>query len=190
VREIKALIRRGEALAACRFVGISEDNVHFLNMPFYETGKSKKSSLSDVDIQIIVDLLQKHQPDQIFAAGDLADPHGTHKVCLDAIFAAFDKLKDQDWMSQCRVWLYRGAWQEWEIDQVDMAVPISPDELMRKRKAIFKHQSQKDGALFQGNDLREFWQRAEDRNRETANLYDALGRAEYEAIEAFVQYVP
>ncbi|MEQ8808880.1 MAG: glucosamine-6-phosphate deaminase, partial [Imperialibacter sp.] len=135
-----------------------------------------------------MDLLDKVKPHQIYAAGDLSDPHGTHRVCLDAILQAVDRMKGEKWMDDCRVWLYRGAWQEWEIENIDMAVPISPDELMRKRKAIFKHQSQKDAAVFPGNDAREYWQRAEDRNHDTARIYDLLGLAEYEAIEAFRRY--
>lgn len=157
-------------------------------MPFYDTGTIVKKELSQEDIQIIVDLLRKIQPHQIFAAGDLSDPHGTHRVCLQAIFKALEVVKNEQWTDDCYVWLYRGAWQEWEIADIDMAVPISPDELLRKRKSIFKHQSQKDKALFPGIDEREFWQRAEERNRTTAKLYDQLGMAEYEAIEAFVRY--
>lgn len=187
---IKAIIRKGEAKAACRYVGVPEDNINFLDMPFYETGTVKKKPISEQDIQIIVDLLQKVKPHQVYAAGDLSDPHGTHRVCLSAIFEALKRLKDEAWMKDCYVWLYRGAWQEWGINQVDMAVPISPLELKQKRKAIFKHQSQKDKALFPGADTREFWQRAEDRNRATAMLYDDLGMAEYEAIEVFVLYQP
>jgi glucosamine-6-phosphate deaminase len=144
--------------------------------------------LSEADIQIIVDLMMKVQPQQIYAAGDLSDPHGTHRVCLDAIFQAIERLKDEPFMKECSVWLYRGAWQEWELENVDMAVPLSPDELLRKRRAIFKHQSQKDRPLFPGHDSREFWQRAEERNRATARLYDALGLQEYEAIEAFKRW--
>ncbi|MBX2964684.1 MAG: glucosamine-6-phosphate deaminase [Cyclobacteriaceae bacterium] len=185
---IKALIRRGEAKAGCRYVGIPETNVHFLDMPFYETGLVKKKPLSDKDITIITDLLEDVKPHQVYAAGDLSDPHGTHRVCLSAIFQAIDRLKKKAWMKNCYVWLYRGAWQEWDIDQIEMAVPLSPEELLRKRRAIFKHQSQKDSALFPGTDAREFWVRAEERNRATANAYDQLGLAEYEAIEAFVRY--
>lgn len=183
------MIRRGEAKAGCRSAGITDDFAHFLDMPFYETGKVKKKPLSEADITIIVDLIRKVKPHQIYAAGDLSDPHGTHRVCLDAIFRALDRLKGEPWMKDCYVWLYRGAWQEWDIDQIEMAVPLSPDELMRKRKAIFKHQSQKDSALFPGNDKREFWMRAEDRNHATAELYNQLGLAEYEAIEAFVRHI-
>jgi glucosamine-6-phosphate deaminase len=188
VMTIKSLIRRGEAKAGCRYTGIPDSQAHFLDMPFYETGKVRKKPLSEADIKIIVDLLVKIKPHQIYAAGDLSDPHGTHRVCLAAIFKALDRLKKQPWMKDCYVWLYRGAWQEWDIDQIEMAVPLSPDELLRKRKAVFKHQSQKDSALFPGNDQREFWVRAEDRNHATAAAYNQLGLAEYEAIEAFVRH--
>ncbi|HWA32517.1 MAG TPA: PIG-L family deacetylase, partial [Cyclobacteriaceae bacterium] len=188
VMTIKSLIRRGEAKAGCRYTGIPDSQAHFLDMPFYETGKVRKKPLSEADIKIIVDLLVKIKPHQIYAAGDLSDPHGTHRVCLAAIFKALDRLKKQSWMKDCYVWLYRGAWQEWDIDQIEMAVPLSPDELLRKRKAVFKHQSQKDSALFPGNDQREFWVRAEDRNHATAAAYNQLGLAEYEAIEAFVRH--
>ncbi|GGF13129.1 glucosamine-6-phosphate deaminase [Hymenobacter cavernae] len=189
VQDIKALIRQGEAAAACRFCGVKEQNVHFMNMPFYETGQVKKKPLGEADIQAVVDILQEIRPHQIFAAGDLRDPHGTHRVCLDAIFAALGRLKGQEaWVDDCYLWLYRGAWQEWDVEEIEMAVPISPEELMRKRKAIFKHQSQKDSAVFPGNDKREFWQRSEDRNHATAKLYDQLGLVEYEAIEAFVRW--
>ena len=188
VMKIKGLIRRGEAKATCRYVGIPDANAHFLDMPFYETGLVKKNPLGRADIDLIKNLLQELQPQQIFAAGDLSDPHGTHRVCLKAILTALQELKDEPWMQDCYVWLYRGAWQEWEIDQIEMAVPISPVELMRKRRGIFKHQSQKDAPMFPGADPREFWQRAEDRNRTTAKHYDDLGLPEYEAIEAFVKW--
>ncbi|MBF9224230.1 glucosamine-6-phosphate deaminase [Hymenobacter ruricola] len=189
VQDIKGLIRKGEAAAACRFCGVHEENVHFMNMPFYETGQVKKKPLGEADIQAVVDILQEIRPHQIFAAGDLRDPHGTHAVCLDAIFAALARLKGKEsWLDDCYLWLYRGAWQEWDIEEIEMAVPISPEELMSKRKAIFKHQSQKDSAVFPGNDKREFWQRSEDRNHATAKLYDRLGLAEYEAMEAFVRH--
>jgi glucosamine-6-phosphate deaminase len=189
VREIKGLIRRGEAKAACRFVGLPDERAHFLDMPFYETGLVKKNPLSAIDVKLITDLLQDIKPHQIYAAGDLSDPHGTHRVCLDAIYRALDELKGEEWLKECYVWLYRGAWQEWGIEDIEMAVPISPDELLKKRKAIFKHQSQKDSAVFPGNDPREFWQRSEYRNKETAHLYDQLGLAEYEAMEAFKRYI-
>ncbi|GAB4410769.1 MAG: glucosamine-6-phosphate deaminase [Bacteroidia bacterium] len=188
LQHIKGLIRRGEAKAGCRYCGIPEEHAHFLDMPFYETGRVKKKPLGEEDIRLIEDLIREIKPHQIYAAGDLSDPHGTHRVCLDAIFQALARLKSEPWMQDCWVWLYRGAWQEWDVEDIEMAVPISPLELRRKREAIFKHQSQKDSALFPGNDPREFWQRAEDRNRATARLYDALGLPEYEAIEAFVRH--
>jgi glucosamine-6-phosphate deaminase len=188
VLKLKASIRRGEALAACRYVGIPAERVHFLDLPFYETGKVRKKPLSQADIDITIDLLRQIQPHQIYAAGDLSDPHGTHRVCMEAILLALEELKDDAWLKDCRVWLYRGAWQEWNPDQVDMAVPLSPEEVMIKRRAIFKHQSQKDRPLFPGFDSREFWQRAEDRNHATAVLYDKLGMAEYQAIEVFMHY--
>lgn len=188
VLNIKALIRRGEAKAACRYVGIPEKNVHFLDLPFYETGTVRKKPIGEKDILILEEMLQKIRPHQIYAAGDLSDPHGTHRVCLAAIFEALRRLKNEKWVKECYTWLYRGAWQEWDIDQIEMAVPLSPEELMRKRKAIFKHQSQKDSAMFPGNDKREFWVRAETRNHATAELYNKLGLPEYEAMEAFVRY--
>ncbi|REL24914.1 glucosamine-6-phosphate deaminase [Rhodohalobacter sp. SW132] len=188
IKEIKGLIRRGEAKAAGRYCGVPDENLHFLDMPFYETGRVKKKPLSDEDVQITIDLLRKIRPHQIYAAGDLSDPHGTHRVCLKAIFLALEQVKDEDWAKDCYVWLYRGAWQEWDVNEIEMAVPLSPHELTRKRRAIFKHQSQKDRPLFPGSDTREFWQRSEDRNRGTAITYDELGLAEYEAIEGFVRY--
>ncbi len=189
VRLIKGLVRRGEARAGCRFCGVPEERAHFLNLPFYETGQARKKPIGEEDIQITMDLIREIKPQQIYAAGDLADPHNTHKVCLDAILEALKRLKTtEEWIKDCWLWLYRGAWHEYKIEEIEMAVPISPQELERKRKAIFKHQSQKDTPVFPGNDPREFWQRAEDRNRETARLYNQLGLAEYEAIEAFVRW--
>ncbi len=188
VRHVKGIIRRGEAKATCRFVGIPVENAHFLNMPFYETGKVQKAPLGKADIDIVKNLIEEVKPHQIYAAGDLADPHGTHKVCLDAIFEAVHQIKHKNFMKDCWVWLYRGAWAEWEIHEIEMAVPMSPDQVMQKRLGIFKHQSQKDGVVFQGTDAREFWQRAEDRNRGTAELYNQLGLADYEAMEAFVRW--
>ncbi|WP_020571045.1 glucosamine-6-phosphate deaminase [Neolewinella persica] len=185
VRSIKGLIRRGEAAAGARFCGLNDDQIHFLDMPFYETGKSKKNPISQADIDIVMNLIREVRPHQIFAAGDLADPHGTHKVCLDAIFAALDQLKGDKAIKDTWLWLYRGAWQEWPINEIEMAIPLSPQEVEKKRQAIFFHQSQKDGVMFQGEDDREFWQRAEQRNRETARAYNQLGLTEYEAIEAF-----
>lgn len=189
VTEVKGAIRRGEAKAACRYVGIPDSHAHFLDMPFYETGTVRKKELSEEDIFIIQSLLENVKPHQVYVAGDLSDPHGTHRTCLKAVLMALNKVKDQDWYKECYVWMYRGAWQEWDIDEVDMAVPISPLELLKKRNAIFKHQSQKDRPLFPGADEREFWQRAEARNRNTAEIYDKLGMAEYEAMEVFVKYL-
>ena len=188
VKKIKGLIRRGEAKAGARYVGVPDENMHFLDMPFYETGTVKKKDLSQDDIDIITGLFRKIQPHQVFAAGDLSDPHGTHRTCLNAILEAVEECKNEECLSDMYLWLYRGAWQEWEVHDIDMAVPISPEELMKKRRAIFKHQSQKDRAMFPGNDVREFWQRSEDRNMNTAKVYDDLGLPEYEAIEAFKRY--
>ncbi|MEY3366915.1 MAG: hypothetical protein RI973_70 [Bacteroidota bacterium] len=188
VRSIKGLIRRGEARAGARYSGLQDSNIHFLDMPFYETGKARKGDISQADIDIVAELLDKVKPHQVYAAGDLADPHGTHRVCLDAIFAAFHKLKNQPWMKDCWLWLYRGAWHEFMIHEIDMAIPMSPDQVMRKQKAIFMHQSQKDSAPFPGEDRREFYQRAKDRNKATAELYRQLGLAEYEAMEAFARW--
>ncbi|MEZ4917611.1 MAG: glucosamine-6-phosphate deaminase [Saprospiraceae bacterium] len=185
VARIKGLIRRGEARAGARFCGLEDSHIHFLDMPFYETGSTRKNPIGIDDIKIIADLMEEIKPHQVYAAGDLADPHGTHRVCLNAIFSAFESLKDREWMKDCWLWLYRGAWHEWPIHEIDMAVPISSNELFNKRRAIFMHQSQKDTPPFPGDDEREFWQRAEDRNRATAAAYRALGLAEYEAIEAF-----
>jgi len=187
---LKGLIRRGEARTACTYAGIKSDHVHFLDLPFYETGKIQKSPISEKDVEVVRALLQEVKPHQIFVAGDLADPHGTHRVCTDAVLAAIDLEKSEKWMKECRIWMYRGAWAEWEIEHIEMAVPISPEELRLKRNTILKHQSQMEGAPFLGNDERLFWQRSEDRNRSTAALYDSLGLASYEAIEAFVEYTP
>ncbi|MVT11532.1 glucosamine-6-phosphate deaminase [Chitinophaga tropicalis] len=188
LRAIKGLIRRGEAKATCRYVGIPEENIHYQNLPFYETGLIEKKPMSEADVQLTVDLIREVKPHQIYCAGDLADPHGTHKVCLDIIFAALERLKHEDFMKDCWVWLYKGAWQEWNIHEIEMAVPMSPDQVLQKRLGIFIHQSQKDVVPFQGTDLREFWERAEDRNANTANLYDQLGLQKYAAMEAFVRY--
>ncbi len=188
IRIIKGLVRRGEARAGARVCGLDDENIHFLDLPFYETGLTKKSQVNDADINIIEELLNQIKPHQIYAAGDLADPHGTHEICLNATLQAIERLKGEDWVKDCWLWLYRGAWHEWRMDQIEMAVPLSPAELMRKRKAIFMHQSQKDRPPFPGSDEREFWQRAEDRNRETAQQYHNVGLANYEAIEAFVRW--
>ena len=188
VRYIKGLIRKGEARATSHYVGLPDEQIHFMELPFYETGTIEKNPIGEDDIKITMDLIEKIKPHQIYAAGDLADPHGTHKVCLDAIFESVKRLKPKAFMDDCWVWLYRGAWQEWGIDEIEMAVPMGPDQVLQKRKGIFKHQSQKDGVVFQGSDSREFWQRAEDRNKETADLYDQLGMAHYAAMEAFVRW--
>jgi len=188
IKIIKGLIRRGEAKAACRYIGIPDENIHFLDLPFYETGKIRKKPIGPEDIAIVKRLIEEVKPHQIYAAGDLSDPHGTHRVCLEAIFQALRELKDKEWMKDCYIWLYRGAWQEWDIEDIEMAVPLSPEETDKKRRAIFKHQSQKDRPLFPGTDKREFWQRADDRTRSTADTYDKLGLAEYEAMEAFVRW--
>jgi glucosamine-6-phosphate deaminase len=189
VRDVKGFIRKSEAIAGARYAGLHDDHIHFMALPFYETGKVTKNSVSQVDVQMTVDLLQKIKPHQIFAAGDFADPHGTHIVCFNIVLAALNQLKaTEDWVKDCWLWMYRGAWFEFATHEIEMAVPLSPDEVMRKRMAIFKHQSQKDPAVFPGEDAREFWVRAEDRNRETAESYDQLGFAEYAAMEAFKRY--
>jgi glucosamine-6-phosphate deaminase len=190
VQQIKGLIRRGEARAAGRDCGLPVDRLHFMDLPFYETGAIRKKPIGEADVKLTAALLDRIQPHQVYAAGDLSDPHGTHRVCLSAVFQALERLRDRAWARQCEVWLYRGAWQEWEPEKIEMAVPLSPSELGRKRSAIFKHQSQKDRAMFPGADEREFWQRAEERNRQTAVVYDRLGLSEYEAIEGFVRWWP
>ena len=188
VRQLKGLIRRCESLGATRFEGVPDEQVHFLNLPFYETGSIKKNPMSQQDVAVVNELISTVKPHQIYAAGDLADPHGTHKVCLDIIFESLEQLKKEAYMSDCWVWLYRGAWHEFEMHEIEMAVPMSPDQVLKKRQAIFYHQSQKDGVMFQGEDLREFWVRAEDRNKETAQKYRDLGLAQYAAMEAFMRY--
>jgi glucosamine-6-phosphate deaminase len=187
VKHIKTIIRQAECKSADRYLNVKEENIHFLNLPFYETGGVKKNPPGQKDIDIIKALIQEVKPHQIFAAGDLADPHGTHKVCIEVLIEALEQLKNEDWFKDCNIWLYRGAWQEWPIEQVDMAVPLSPKEVLIKRTSIFKHQSQKDGAMFPGSDEREFWQRAEDRTEETARIYNQLGMAEYQAMELFAK---
>ena len=192
VRTIKGLIRRGEARTASTFNKIPLDHVHFLDLPFYESGKIEKLPMSEKDVEIVRQLLQTVKPHQIFVAGDLADPHGTHRKCTDAVLAAIDVEKEAgaEWLKDCRIWMYRGAWAEWEIENIEMCVPMTPQELPAKRNSILKHSSQMESAPFLGNDERLFWQRAEDRNRATAALYDSLGLACYEAMEAFVEYKP
>lgn len=189
IQTLKGLIRKGEAISGARFAGLNDDHIHFMALPFYDRGKTDRNPVSEDDIRITMELLQKVKPHQIFAAGDFADPHGTHKVCFDIIAQALNRLKGESWVKDCWLWMYRGAWHEFETHEIQMAVPLSPQEVERKRFAIFKHQSQKDRPVFPGDDAREFWVRAEDRTRETAKSYDRLGLAEYEAMEAFVRWL-
>ncbi|MET3503798.1 glucosamine-6-phosphate deaminase [Mucilaginibacter rubeus] len=190
IRNVKGFIRKTEAISGARYAGLQDDHIHFMALPFYETGKTKKNSVGEEDIQLTIDLLQKVKPQQIFAAGDFADPNGTHLVCFKIILAALERLKGKEaWVEDCWLWMYRGAWHEFETHEIEMAVPLSPQEVIRKRNAIFKHQSQKDRPVFPGDDAREFWVRAEDRTRDTAHRYDRLGLAEYEAMEAFKRYM-
>jgi glucosamine-6-phosphate deaminase len=190
IRAIKGLIRRCEAKATCRYVGIPEANVHFQNLPFYETGTIEKNPMGEEDVRLTMELLREVKPHQVFCAGDLADPHGTHKVCLDVVLESLRRIRNDgdEWIKDCWLWLYKGAWQEWNIDEIEMAVPMSPDQVMKKRYGIFIHQSQKDMVPFQGSDSREFWQRAEERNAATADLYAQLGLTHYAAMEAFVRW--
>ena len=188
VRAVKALIRRGEALDAARHCGVPEARTHFLELPFYDTGTVQKRLVGPDDVAAVLRLLDDVRPQVVFAAGDLSDPHGTHRLCLEAVLAALEAYEAAGGPAPV-MWLYRGAWQEWPPHQIDMAVPLAPDELKRKRFAIFRHQSQKDRAMFPGPyDAREFWQRAEERNMGSAHLYDALGLPEYHAIEAFARW--
>jgi len=190
ILRLKGLIRRGEARLACEYSGIDSKHIHFLDLPFYESGKIEKLPMTENDVIPIQQLISEIQPHQIYVAADLADPHGTHRKCTDAVLAAIDEEKKAgaEWLKDCRVWMYRGAWAEWDVADIEMCVPMSPEELREKRNAILRHQSQMESAPFLGNDERLFWQRAEDRNRETAKRYDNLGLACYEAMEAFVEY--
>jgi glucosamine-6-phosphate deaminase len=196
IRAIKGLIRRCEAKAACKYVGLSDDRIHFQNLPFYETGTIEKNPKGEADVLVTMELLQQVKPQQVFCAGDFADPHGTHKVCFDVVVEALKRLKLEsvkfevrdNWFDDCWIWLYKGAWQEWDINEIEMAVPMSPDQVIKKRHGIFIHQSQKDSVPFQGSDDREFWQRAEERNANTAKLYAQLGLTQYAAMEAFVRW--
>jgi glucosamine-6-phosphate deaminase len=190
IRNIKGLIRRGEAKATCRYVGIPESRIHFMHLPFYETGTIEKKPLSEKDIKLTMELLRQLRPQQVYCAGDFADPHGTHIVCFNAVVEALRRIKaaGDPWIKDCWLWLYKGAWQEWNIEEIEMAVPMSPDQVLKKRYGIFIHQSQKDMVPFQGADSREFWQRAEERNAKTASLYADLGLTHYAAIEAFVRW--
>ena len=189
IQSVKGLIRKGEAIAGARYCGLEDDHIHFMALPFYESGKNKKNPVTNLDVELTMELLQKVKPEQIFAAGDFEDPHGTHLVCFNIIIEAMNRLREtEEWAKNCWLWMYRGAWQEFDTHEIEMAVPLSPQELLKKKYAIFKHQSQKDRAVFPGDDSREFWERAEDRNRDTARAYDDLGLAEYEAMEAFVRW--
>ena len=196
IRAIKGLIRRCEAKATCKYVGLTNEQIHFQNLTFYETGTIEKNPMGEEDVLITMALLQKIQPHQIYCAGDFADPHGTHKVCFDVVIEALKRLKmesgklkvEHSWINDCWLWLYKGAWQEWDITEIEMAIPMSPDQVVKKRNGIFIHQSQKDSVPFQGSDSREFWQRAEERNANTAQLYAQLGLTQYAAMEAFVRW--
>jgi glucosamine-6-phosphate deaminase len=190
IRAIKGLIRRCEAKATCKYVGLTEDRCHFQNLPFYETGTVEKNPMGEADIELTMELLRKIKPHQVYCAGDLADPHGTHKVCLDIVFESLRRIKaaGDTWVNDCWVWLYKGAWQEWNIEDIEMAIPMSPDQVLKKRFGIFIHQSQKDMVPFQGSDSREFWQRAEERNAATAGAFAQLGLTHYAAMEAFVRW--
>lgn len=189
ILDVKGFIRKSEAIAGARYAGLNDDHIHFMALPFYETGKIHKNTVGEEDIRLTMELLKEIKPHQVFAAGDFADPHGTHIVCFNIILESLRRLKQtEDWIKDCWMWLYRGAWHEFQTYEIEMAVPLSPQEVLRKRNAIFKHQSQKDRPVFPGDDAREFWVRAEDRNRDTAKKYDELGFAEYEAMEAFVRY--
>jgi len=190
IRAIKGLIRRGEAKATCRYVGLKDDNIHFMNLPFYETGTIEKKPMGEKDIKLTIDLLRKIKPQQVYCAGDFADPHGTHIVCFNVVLEALRRIKaaGDPWIQDCWLWLYKGAWQEWNIEEIEMAIPMSPDQVLKKRFGIFIHQSQKDMVPFQGSDSREFWQRAEERNAGTAALYADLGLTHYAAMEAFVRW--
>ena len=188
IREVATKIREKEALAATRYVGLKDKNVHFLRLPFYESGKIVKNKTSKHDSDLMNQIITKIKPHQIYAAGDLADPHGTHAVCIKLLFQSLKKLKKEQFMSNCWVWLYRGAWHEWEINEIDMAVPLSPQQVLKKRKSIFFHKSQNNSVMFQGDDKREFWERVEERNRDIAKQYRKLGMADYQAMETFRRY--
>lgn len=190
IRAIKGLIRRCEAAATCRYVGIKDENIHFQDLPFYETGSIEKKPMSEKDVKLTMELLRQIKPQQVYCAGDFADPHGTHIVCFNVVLESLRRIKaaGEEWVNDCWLWLYKGAWQEWNIEEIEMAIPMSPDQVLKKRFGIFIHQSQKDMVPFQGSDSREFWQRAEERNAATANLYADLGLTHYAAMEAFVRW--
>ncbi len=184
--DVKALIRKTEATAAAKIAGVREDKLHFLDLPFYRTGEVTKRPIGDDDVEIVADLLRKIEPAQIYVAGDLSDPHGTHRVCAQAILRALPAVAAEG--IQPEVWLYRGAWQDYQPHEIERAVPLSPEIMLQKKLAIFKHESQKDRALFPGHDEREFWVRAEERTKNTADRYNQLGLPEYYALEGFVRF--
>ncbi len=186
VLKIKALIRQTEALQAALTAGVPAEKCHFLNLPFYRTGQVKKNPIGQEDVDIITRLMEELNPAQIYVAGDLSDPHGTHRMCAQAILGAIDAVAAEG--VDPEVWLYRGAWQEYEPHEIDRAVPLNPETMLRKKLAIFKHESQKDAALFPGHDEREFWVRADERTKETARLYNELGLPEFYALESFKRY--
>ncbi|MGA2693394.1 MAG: glucosamine-6-phosphate deaminase [Opitutaceae bacterium] len=186
----KGVVRRQEALGAARVCGVASGRLHFLDLPFYHASPGTRRQLGGADRSIMRELVAALRPHLIFAAGDLDDPHGTHRLCLHALRDALASLVAEPWARECELFLYRGAWSEWSADEIDLAVPLSPQEVLRRRRAIFCHETQKDIALFLGDDRREFWQRSEDRSRRLAETYNALGLAEYEAIEAFKRYAP
>lgn len=189
IRNIKGIIRKGEAIAGARYAGLPNQQIHFMNLPFYDLAKTQKITNYEADIQQTITLLQQVKPHQVFAAGDFADPHGTHIVCFNIVLEAIKRLRQtEEWALNSWLWLYRGAWHEFETYEIEMAVPLSPQEVERKRNAIFKHQSQKDRPVFPGEDAREFWLRAEERNQKTAEVYDKIGLANYQAMEAFVRW--
>jgi len=190
LRRWKGLVRRHEATAAARVCGVALARLHFLDLPFYDSAVGRGRKAGAADVAILKKLLGELRPHLIYAAGDLDDPHGTHRLCLHVLREALAQSSDEAWFKETELWLYRGAWAEWELDEIDLAVPLSPQEVVRRRRAIFRHETQKDQALFPGGDRREFWQRTEDRSRHMAEAYNALGLAEYEAIEAFKRFSP
>ncbi len=186
VQELKRLIRQTEAEAACELVGVPPDRQHHFDLPFYRTGKVKKNPMGEDDIQIIADTLRKVRPGQIYFAGDLSDPHGTHRVCAQIIIEVLQRLEGEGYSPE--VWMYRGAWQEYEPHEIERAVPLSPEVMLKKKQAILRHESQKDGAMFMGSDEREFWIRAEERTKQTSKTYNELGLPEFFALEGFLRY--
>ncbi len=188
--ELKSNIRKVEAKSSSRYCRIPDDNIHFLEMPFYETGRARKNKLGEKDITLIREVIEKVKPHQIYAAGDLSDPHGTHRICWDAIYRVLKNFEGEDWFNDCYVWLYSGVWQDVDVSGIDMAVPLSPGERLKKRRAIFKHASQKDQPKYPGRISGEFWMAADDKTITNAKNYDRLGLAEYDSIEGFTRWKP